>query len=263
MAVARIPQHTPFDLPRGTDFVVASLLGGMEYDGNREDGWEGRFLRVGVLFFVLIITATYTANLASILTAQKVVLHGPRSMGQLKTSNVCNFDRLPVRMAIGDHARIVTTPNGSAPVWEATELGRRQCVEMLLKGEVEAVIANVLELRQMQRDFGHCNDVQVIPQHVSFNPRYVTFMATVQNAALVQHITESIVALQSNKLLVSMMDENYGGFCTEDAEEPTVQVKFQHLSGLFVILGCFVGVALLLRLVRLIWEASKGGKRKG
>ena len=233
-------------MARGTDFVVSSLLGGMEYDGVRREGWVGRFLRVGLLFFVLIITATYTANLASILTAKKVILGGPRNMQQLKTSTVCNFDRLPVRMSISDHARNVSIPQGFDSEWEATKVGRAACLEQLMNGDVDAVVANVLELKQMQRDFGYCERVQLIPL-ISFNPRYVVFLTTKANEALAQHLTEAIVAMQSNKLLISMMDENYGGFCTEEADLADTQVQLKHLSGLFVILACFAFVAVCMK----------------
>ena len=232
---------------RGVEFVFASLLGGMEYDGVRRDGRLGRFLRIGLLFFVLIITATYTANLASILTTKNLILHGPRNMEQLKTATVCNFDNPLVRTDIQTHTEYVMTPDGNSRQWEATELGRRDCINKLLDGTVGAVIANVLELKQMQKDFGVCDQVKHIPL-IAFNPRYVTFMTTKNNSAFAQNLTETIVKLQTNKLLMNMMNENYESACTTEPAKKNYQLDIENLGGLFCITGAWVVITILCKL---------------
>eukprot|EP01064_Diplonema_japonicum_P032781 TRINITY_DN6257_c0_g2_i1.p1 TRINITY_DN6257_c0_g2~~TRINITY_DN6257_c0_g2_i1.p1 ORF type:complete len:489 (+),score=91.64 TRINITY_DN6257_c0_g2_i1:1132-2598(+) len=245
---------SPKGLARGVDFVMSSLLGGMEYDGVRRDGRVGRFLRVGFLFFILIVTATYTANLASILTAKKVALNGPRDMQQLKTSRVCNFDRTAIRQSISEHARVVVQPDGPSSLWEATAEGRKSCLDKLADKSVDAVVANVLELKQMQRDFGFCTQVKHIPE-IAFNPRYVVMLMTAANKDLAQNVTEAIVGLQTNKLLMSMMEDNYGSACTYD-NTIDIQIKMQHLWGLFIIIACFAGVAIVVRSVAFLFASS-------
>ena len=49
----------------------------------------GRVFRLALLFLVLIVTATYTANLAAFLTAPNVVELGPKTMDELKRATVC------------------------------------------------------------------------------------------------------------------------------------------------------------------------------
>eukprot|EP01060_Flectonema_neradi_P015152 TRINITY_DN21835_c0_g1_i1.p1 TRINITY_DN21835_c0_g1~~TRINITY_DN21835_c0_g1_i1.p1 ORF type:complete len:524 (+),score=89.92 TRINITY_DN21835_c0_g1_i1:72-1643(+) len=241
---------------RGIEFVFVSLLGGMEYDGVRRDGRLGRFLRIGLLFFVLIVTATYTANLASILTAKNLILHGPRNMEQLKTSTVCNFDNPLVRSDIQTHTEYVMTPDGNSAAWEATEQGRRDCISKLIDGTVGAVIANVLELKQMQKDFGVCSQVKQIPL-IAFNPRYVTFMTTRNNSAFAQNLTEAIVKLQTNKLLMNMMNENYESACTTEPVSKNYQLDVENLGGLFCITGIWIAVTIICKLMAVV------GKNKG
>ena len=50
--------------------------------------WPLKILRTGLLFLVLIVQATYTANLAAFLSAPSIEIHGPATMdglAQLRT----------------------------------------------------------------------------------------------------------------------------------------------------------------------------------
>ena len=61
--------------------------------------------RLGLLFGVLIIQATYTANLAAFLVKSKTQNHGPTSMVELQerdlTVNLDNGPHASVRIASG------------------------------------------------------------------------------------------------------------------------------------------------------------------
>eukprot|EP00908_Phaeocystis_cordata_P023832 Transcript_6285.p1 GENE.Transcript_6285~~Transcript_6285.p1 ORF type:complete len:576 (+),score=110.13 Transcript_6285:56-1783(+) len=63
-----------------------TVLGGDEREAVT---WPERLVRVAFLFFVLITTSTYTANLAAFFTQTSFTLHGPQSMAELKTANAC------------------------------------------------------------------------------------------------------------------------------------------------------------------------------
>ena len=63
--------------------TLAALLGGEEYDLYHCPLW-GRLYRLGLLWLVLITSATYTANLAAYLTKQDYVIHGPKRLEHLK-----------------------------------------------------------------------------------------------------------------------------------------------------------------------------------
>jgi hypothetical protein len=64
-------------VPKALYHAFAGLLGGEDYEWMT---WPARILRLGVLFFCLIINSTYTANLASFFTKQGFTIHGPKGM---------------------------------------------------------------------------------------------------------------------------------------------------------------------------------------
>ncbi|CAD7949106.1 unnamed protein product [Amoebophrya sp. A120] len=68
--------------------TLAAMLGGDEYDLYHLPLY-GRIHRIGLLFFVLILTNTYVANLAAFLTRPKYVIHGPQTIADIQSANVC------------------------------------------------------------------------------------------------------------------------------------------------------------------------------
>ena len=62
------------------------FLGGEEREAVT---WPERVLRVAFLFFVLLNTSTYTANLAAFFTKSGVTLHGPKDMQELSRARAC------------------------------------------------------------------------------------------------------------------------------------------------------------------------------
>ena len=70
-------------LPGYIYHTFAALLGGDEYDLYHSPIF-GRIYRLGLLFLVLITSATYTANLAAYLTRKPYIIEGPRSLEDVK-----------------------------------------------------------------------------------------------------------------------------------------------------------------------------------
>jgi hypothetical protein len=66
----------------------AAVLGGDEYDLYHESPL-GRLYRLGLLALVLVVGATYTANLAAFLTAPNIVVHGPKNLRELQDATAC------------------------------------------------------------------------------------------------------------------------------------------------------------------------------
>lgn len=67
---------------------TAAFLQGDEETGVWPRG-PSRLIRVAMLLFVLVVNATYTANLAAFFTAPAVQLVGPTSFNSLSTATVC------------------------------------------------------------------------------------------------------------------------------------------------------------------------------
>jgi hypothetical protein len=77
------PAGSVAKLPGYMYHTFAALLGGDEYDLYHSPIF-GRIYRLGLLFLVLITSATYTANLAAYLTKKPYRIEGPRSLEDLK-----------------------------------------------------------------------------------------------------------------------------------------------------------------------------------
>ena len=63
--------------------------------------WPGRILRIGLLFFVLVMTATYTANLAAFFTQPTYQIIGPQDMDSLGSTTVLVLDNLEAQSVKG------------------------------------------------------------------------------------------------------------------------------------------------------------------
>ena len=83
------PRATLRAFPSLVYHTGAALLGGDEYDLYHALGF-GRVYRVGLLFFVLVLGATYTANLAAFLLMPAELVHGPATMAELAKTKVCH-----------------------------------------------------------------------------------------------------------------------------------------------------------------------------
>ena len=66
--------------------TTATCLGGEDYEWS---SWPARLLRLSLLLCVLVLLATYTANLASFLTKPQVVRGGPEDFSQLSSQTAC------------------------------------------------------------------------------------------------------------------------------------------------------------------------------
>jgi hypothetical protein len=75
-------QHLPHTLYH----VTAALLGGEEVEYSSP---SLRLMRLGLLLVVLILQATYTANLAAFFNRPLVEMRGPRDMTELRDSVAC------------------------------------------------------------------------------------------------------------------------------------------------------------------------------
>lgn len=77
--------------PQGRDYHVSHItsithhITGEDYEFPT---WPSRMFRLGMLFFVVIITSTYTANLASFFTKSSIAFHGPLDMADLQSARV-------------------------------------------------------------------------------------------------------------------------------------------------------------------------------
>ena len=66
-------------------YSLAALLGGEDIEWVT---WPAKILRLGMLFTVLVLVATYTANLAAFFLEPPFIVLGPSSVSEMKQVNL-------------------------------------------------------------------------------------------------------------------------------------------------------------------------------
>ena len=120
----------PAAVLHATYHALAACLGGEEYVWHH---WASRLMRLGMLMVIIVLQATYTANLAAIFTQPIYVTHGPRSMDELSETTACVAVPEWAEYAT-PYVRSVLLPPAITPDGLPTEKADRQawCHERLL-----------------------------------------------------------------------------------------------------------------------------------
>ncbi|KAH8055675.1 hypothetical protein JL722_8018 [Aureococcus anophagefferens] len=133
--------------------ATALLLAGDDFEWLRG---PGRAFRLGFLFFALVTSATYTANLAAFLTRPNVKVLGPQTMDDLATSVACVEYGSLVAM-LGSLVAGTISPDTHAAdgvAYGYDELGARTawCVDAVLGGAADIFISNDVGLHLVGLD---------------------------------------------------------------------------------------------------------------
>lgn len=110
----------------------ATLLGGDEYDLYNIPP-IGRLYRLGILFVVLVTSATYTANLAAFLSIPNYKYNGPQSMSDLQNSIACvPFPDSPGKYIIQKYVKKNIFPPSTLNIlshqsWSLDALHNKEC----------------------------------------------------------------------------------------------------------------------------------------
>jgi len=86
--------------------VLSAMMGGEDYEYIT---WPARIIRVGMLLVVLVVNATYTANLAAFLTAPSSQVYGPTSQTSLLASTGC-LPLIATFRSVGEYVATVVEP---------------------------------------------------------------------------------------------------------------------------------------------------------
>ena len=131
-------------MAEGTTFVYHGLVN--FFDGETYEGYTTapmKVLRFGTIFVVLVLTSTYTANLAAFFTRPSFKLHGPEDMSALEESVACVQDDV-MQQTVQPYARRVIWPThlGTQEDTYFDSNYRRQdrtryCVDQVSSGDAE------------------------------------------------------------------------------------------------------------------------------
>eukprot|EP01062_Namystynia_karyoxenos_P058890 TRINITY_DN50344_c0_g1_i1.p1 TRINITY_DN50344_c0_g1~~TRINITY_DN50344_c0_g1_i1.p1 ORF type:complete len:505 (+),score=106.32 TRINITY_DN50344_c0_g1_i1:68-1516(+) len=218
------------------------LVGGTDWGACRTA--PGRIATVAIFFFFLMFTATYTANLASILT-QTSATFKVSSLHDLLTVTACDpgVDTHPTTASYV--AQLIEPPPVGTAMDKVTS-----CLEMLRAGTVSAVIAPA----PLVHSGTFMCDAIATPQAVLFGPTHVAFGVTRRNIGsisfVVDRLSSAIVGLQLNDQLTKLNHQHFPAeqACTLPTGSSTT-LDFQEMRGLFLIVGVILAAALLMRLV--------------
>jgi hypothetical protein len=226
----------------------------------------GRVFRLALLFLVLIVTATYTANLAAFLTAPNVVELGPKTMDELKRATVCirNTILTPYILPfIGTNA-----PNPLTIAEQAdgrlTEEWTRRALEA---GECDA-IAEINGFAQ-RRLIDNCETLHM-PRAIAFGNHIPLGMMrgeTAEEREIARNFTAGLMDWYATEDYTAARRslESVGLECPPDVAERT-SVTVTHLGGVFIVffaVSFAVFVAAIVKACFFTHEEEERAKREG
>eukprot|EP00392_Amoebophrya_sp_AT5.2_P019127 g19858.t1 len=139
--------------------TLAAVLGGDEYDLYHLPVYA-RVHRLGLLFLVLILTATYTANLAAVLTRPGFTVHGPQTAEEVRGAKVCC--RWPATEFFRDFfgfTGAILSPPASLMEFAARSDEEHVVEQMDLQHEYEALRVRVDNWAREQLFAGKCDAI--------------------------------------------------------------------------------------------------------
>lgn len=162
---------------RSVYHVFAAVLGAESPDFEYEmvsASFLGKVFRLGLLFLVLMIGATYTANLASCFIRTGTEYHGPQNLAELKESKVCILNTITTATVLPFVGKAV--PNPLTVEQQANQtLNEAWTHEALINGDCDAIV------RPRAYNYAtpglECDRMYVIPG-LTFSPfQYYQFMS--------------------------------------------------------------------------------------
>jgi len=226
--------------------MISMLLSGEDYEFATA---PQRILRVGLLFVVLVTSASYTANLAAFFTAPSFSALGPTDTESLSTSRACTTWNLDLK-AIEPFVANVTALSEAAPesgiVWSIFD---RQdfCLEKLKKREVDVWLVGELEARRALQARG-CTDL-ALQENIAVATVSIGLALPSQNADLARNISASIVHLKNSPAGARLMAQHFNvgtSICSKKEISETTQLSLESQRGLFYIFMVIAGIALLV-----------------
>ncbi|KAL1498698.1 hypothetical protein AB1Y20_014009 [Prymnesium parvum] len=228
-----------------------------------------RLLRISMMFVGIILTGSYTANLAAFFSTPQSTINGPQSLEELRDAKVCTIlaedwvdqwtdavylgsaDRLACRCPTSNYEQLepcsrLHDPASDCQLDEDVQLSH--CHELLRKGEVEAIVALEPVLNVFLRD--KCAELAF----AEYRFGSVNFGLRVPKAfgewgAVARHnLSVAIANLMQLPVYQGIQQDHFGDVSCRVKEEETDEatLTLRQMSGLFLVFGVCAGVSFLL-----------------
>ncbi|CAK0824986.1 unnamed protein product [Prorocentrum cordatum] len=231
----------------------AALLGGEDCEWH---DWPGRTLRLGVLFAVLVLSSTYTANLASFFTRPSTRVHGPIDRATLRDATACVLPDDPLQAIVQPYVKDIVSPSAGMEY----QAQRQWCHAALQEGQASVWIDDMGSLSEWL--LKHCDSVALV-NTIALAPRRLAFVASHEKRSIVANLSQAIIKLESTPAWIELQRDSFGwgSSCgtTISSASDTTPITFESMGGLFLITGTITVTAAIAGCGE---AASKGSRRK-
>jgi len=225
--------------------MLSTVLGGEDYEWVT---WSGRILRLGILFFTLIVTATYTANLAAFFTNPNYLIHGPKDLAELRTSTVCVRTPLYNRVLPFVGKLVYATEDLTVTDMELLE---KRCKQKLQSGEADAWMDSLVALTSFILDSKNCADFHLV-SNIKVLPIQSGFLLNKADAEFAGNMSAALVHFKQLPEFLALQQSEFGlgrSLACKQTPAAVAQSLSLHLSsmwGLFIITGAFFFISLVV-----------------
>jgi hypothetical protein len=217
----------------------AALLGGEDSEWH---DWPGRTLRVGLLFIVLVVSSTYTANLASFFTRPSTKLYGPKDRATLRDAIACVMPEESTLAIAQPFVKDIISP----PIDLEFQAKRQWCHDALQEGQATAWIDDMGSLNEWL--LSHCDSTAIV-QAIALATRRYSFVTTFEKRSLAANLSQAIITLETTTDWKELQRQSFGwgDSCptTASTATDTTPVSFEQMGGLFIITGSITAIAIL------------------
>jgi len=235
---------TPRSIIMSLYHATAALTGGEDYE------WlsgPSRLFRLGLLFLILILTATYTANLAAFFTKPQVKVYGPKDLTELRTARPC--------ITIEDMGQFLHLYTGSFIKPTAEDYAQNNvlkfCHDALREKRADVWIAPFTMLNSYLLD--HCSDLQLVPS-IDILPTRVAFAVASNNSGIKDFMNVAITHWGQMPESLMLLQESFGigrSCSSTNTVDDTTPIDVPGMGGLFVVFAIVAAAAVVCALIEL------------
>jgi hypothetical protein len=239
-------------------------------DGDPGDwlGWPSKLVGITMLFFKLVVLASYTASLAAFLTRSNIRLVGPSVRQDLIGQPMCAANVVSAGYSLvltGGEGTVLTPPLETAIQGPIPSLA--WCAEKVLSGEAGGILHPESEPQLFLLNHGGCDNFAYAPaMRSTFSDVFEFALGGPDAFSIAANLTRGLYHLKGELNYVELGEEYLlrGRLCPggDNVEESETQVDLKHLSGLLILTYAALCIAILGGVGERVIRGTRLGKKK-